>query len=107
LTERGFPIRRFTVAKHEVFALRRRDKREVAAEAVSETAGEVEPVDALEAKRALRLLGELKPQQRLVLWLRAGRCRPGTRLPTALSSITALLGVCLVGERPLAHGGGT
>jgi DNA-directed RNA polymerase specialized sigma24 family protein len=65
------PIRRFTVAKHEAFALLRRQRREAALGSVAEPVAEADPLDALEAKQALRLLAQLEPQQRLALWLRA------------------------------------
>jgi hypothetical protein len=64
-------MRRYTVAKHEVSALLRRGTRQIAAETARESTCEADPLDALKAKRARRLLHELTVQQRLVLWLQA------------------------------------
>jgi DNA-directed RNA polymerase specialized sigma24 family protein len=61
----------YTVAKHETFALLRRQRAEAPVGSVGEAVAEVHPLDALEAKKALGLLAQLKRQQRLALWLRA------------------------------------
>jgi RNA polymerase sigma factor (sigma-70 family) len=61
----------YTVAKHEVFALIHRYSREDEPGAGVEPLIEPDHLDAVVAQQQLRLLARLKPQQRLVLWLRA------------------------------------
>lgn len=60
----------YTVAKHEAFALLRRTRRESPDDEVAARPDGLDLDDAIEARRALRLLDWLKPQQRLVLRLR-------------------------------------
>ncbi|MBX5443239.1 MAG: sigma-70 family RNA polymerase sigma factor [Solirubrobacteraceae bacterium] len=61
----------YTVAKHEAFALLARARREVAAEDVLVVATVSDLDEFVDAREALELIGQLKPQQRLVLLLRA------------------------------------
>jgi RNA polymerase sigma factor (sigma-70 family) len=61
----------YTVAKHEAFALLGRARREVPVESTTLIATVREFDDSIDARDALRVIADLKPQQRLVLWLRA------------------------------------
>jgi len=61
----------YTVAKHEAFALIARSRREVAVEDLCASASAIELDGVVDARDVLRLIDELKPQQRLVLLLRA------------------------------------
>lgn len=61
----------YTVAKHEAFALLARTRREVPVESAALIATVLEFDDSVDARHALRVMADLKPQQRLVLWLRA------------------------------------
>jgi RNA polymerase sigma factor (sigma-70 family) len=61
----------YTVAKHEAFALLGRARREVPVESTALIATVRELDDSIDARDAVRVIADLKPQQRLVLWLRA------------------------------------
>lgn len=61
----------YTVAKHEVFAILRRAKREPMPERLPEPTTSAVVEDPIAAKDALRLLDQLKPPQREVLLLLA------------------------------------
>ncbi len=61
----------YTVAKHEVFAILRRAKREPMPEVLPEPGDLCAIEDPIAAKDALQLLARLKPQQREVLGLLA------------------------------------
>lgn len=60
-----------TVAKHEAFALLARTRREIAGDDLPLVATASDLDDIVDARDALRLIAQLKPQQRLVLLLRA------------------------------------
>ena len=60
----------YTVAKHEAFALLRRRSGETPADELPPTGTSGDLIDLVEARDTLRLIGRLKPQQRLVLRLR-------------------------------------
>jgi RNA polymerase sigma factor (sigma-70 family) len=59
------------VAKHEAFALLARRRREIPGEELPLVASVSDFADVVDARDALRLLAQLKPQQRQVLLLRA------------------------------------
>ncbi len=59
------------VAKHETFALLARTRRESSGEELPLVASVGDFADVVEARDALRLIAQLKPQQRQVLLLRA------------------------------------
>ncbi len=61
----------YTVAKHEAFTLLSRSGREVTVEHISLVAGVIDFDDLTDARAALASISQLKPQQRLVLLLRA------------------------------------
>jgi RNA polymerase sigma factor (sigma-70 family) len=61
----------YTVAKHEAFALLARSRREIAGEELPLVASGSDFADVVDARDALRLIAQLKPQQRQVLLLRA------------------------------------
>ncbi|HEX8745191.1 MAG TPA: sigma factor-like helix-turn-helix DNA-binding protein [Thermoleophilaceae bacterium] len=60
----------YAVAKYETFAILRRYRREGEAGTPPEQLLEANHLEAFVAKQELALLARLKPQQRLVLWLR-------------------------------------
>jgi RNA polymerase sigma factor (sigma-70 family) len=60
----------YQVAKYETFAILRRYRSEAELGAAPEPTFYGEHLDAVVAKQELSLLARLKPQQRLVLWLR-------------------------------------
>jgi DNA-directed RNA polymerase specialized sigma24 family protein len=59
------------VAKHEAFALLARTRREIAGDELPLVATVSDFADVVDARDALRLIAQLKPQQRQVLLLRA------------------------------------
>lgn len=61
----------YTVAKHEAFTLLARDGREIASEHLPAVATGADIDDLVDARLTLALIPRLKPQQRLVLLLRA------------------------------------
>jgi len=61
----------YTVAKHEAFNLVARTRREVPVDHTALIATVRELDESIDARDALRVIADLKPQQRLVLWLRA------------------------------------
>jgi RNA polymerase sigma factor (sigma-70 family) len=61
----------YTVAKHEAFALLARARREIPGDELPIVATVSDSADVVDARDALRLLAQLKPQQRQVLLLRA------------------------------------
>ena len=61
----------YTVAKHEAFALLARTRREIPGEELPLVASVSDFADFVDARDALRLIAQLKPQQRQVLLLRA------------------------------------
>lgn len=61
----------YTVAKHEAFAALGRDRRATPVDELPQRIGSEGPETQVEARETLRLIGELRPQQRLALLLRA------------------------------------
>ncbi len=61
----------YTVAKHEAFVLLARTRREMAVEELPPIADATDLAAVIDARDALRLIAQLKPQQRQVLQLRA------------------------------------